>query len=230
LAAVALLGQIGKYAPGNVAQHIGRIALAKGQGVTIALAAKATALELPSAVLAGALVAGLAGAMRPAALVGAPTSFHWLRWSPEFFIVCRVVACLLGLLAAREVLRRNVRLARSTLSMFAVHLVSAALAAASFYAMSRAMVGSAVSLADCAVAFSAAWLAGFVTPGAPAGLGVREAVLVLALPQLGPAALVVALGHRLATAVADAVMAIAGVALLGSGSCRLLSGRRGAVR
>ncbi|MEA3274753.1 MAG: hypothetical protein U9Q81_05555, partial [Pseudomonadota bacterium] len=48
-------------------------------------------------------------------------------------------------------------------------------------------------------------LAGFVTPGAPAGLGIREAVIVLLLEQLGlgDEALQIALVFRLATVGGD---------------------------
>lgn len=52
-----------------------------------------------------------------------------------------------------------------------------------------------------------AWLAGFVTPGAPSGLGVREAVLMLGLkPYLGePMSLWVALMLRLMALIGDVV-------------------------
>ena len=52
-----------------------------------------------------------------------------------------------------------------------------------------------------------AWLLGYVMPGAPAGVGVRETVLVIGLgPALGEAdALVVALAYRFVTVLVDAV-------------------------
>lgn len=61
-----------------------------------------------------------------------------------------------------------------------------------------------------------AWAVGYVTPGAPAGLGLREAVLALGLaPVLGAApALALALAYRLVTVVADALLALAGFAVL----------------
>jgi len=47
---VALTAQIGKYAPGNVAQHIGRAALAKDRGVTVITTAKAALMEIAMAI------------------------------------------------------------------------------------------------------------------------------------------------------------------------------------
>jgi hypothetical protein len=65
-------------------------------------------------------------------------------------------------------------------------------------------------------AFAAAWIGGFFTPGAPAGLGVREALLVgLLTPQLGPeAALGLAVAFRLVTTLGDAVGFVAGLVML----------------
>ena len=54
-------------------------------------------------------------------------------------------------------------------------------------------------------AFSLAWAAGFLTPGAPAGLGVREAALVAALGGLlgEPTVLLAALALRVVTVLGD---------------------------
>jgi hypothetical protein len=61
------------------------------------------------------------------------------------------------------------------------------------------MIGSCIS------SFALAWIAGFVTPGASAGLGVREAVLVMALEgTVGAAeAATAALALRLVTTLGD---------------------------
>ena len=57
-----------------------------------------------------------------------------------------------------------------------------------------------------------AWMAGTVAVGAPAGVGVREAILTLGLePVLGPGpAAVVALALRLVTLGGDLLTALAG--------------------
>lgn len=55
------------------------------------------------------------------------------------------------------------------------------------------------------ITFSVAWIAGFVTPGAPAGLGVREAIIVALLTHLigEPQSLLVALIFRLVSIFGD---------------------------
>jgi uncharacterized membrane protein YbhN (UPF0104 family) len=59
-------------------------------------------------------------------------------------------------------------------------------------------------------------LLGYVTPGAPAGLGLREGVLALGLtPVLGESeALALALVYRLVTVIADGVLAAFGFLVL----------------
>ena len=52
-------------------------------------------------------------------------------------------------------------------------------------------------------AFAVSWVAGFLVPGAPAGLGVREAVLVAFLSPAVERALPIVLGFRLATTLGD---------------------------
>jgi uncharacterized membrane protein YbhN (UPF0104 family) len=65
-------------------------------------------------------------------------------------------------------------------------------------------------------AFTIAWAIGFVTPGAPAGLGVREALLLLMLTQpLGAAdASLLILALRVATTLGDMLCFVAGLALM----------------
>jgi uncharacterized membrane protein YbhN (UPF0104 family) len=67
--------------------------------------------------------------------------------------------------------------------------------------------------------FTLAWTVGFVTPGAPAGLGIREVLVVAGLsPVIGaPAAVGAAVLHRLVSAVGD-VLAFALGCALGSGA------------
>jgi hypothetical protein len=66
---------------------------------------------------------------------------------------------------------------------------------------------------------AAAWLAGFVTPGAPGGLGVREAILVMALEgTLGKGgALAAAALFRAATTLGDVALYLAALVIRGNG-------------
>ncbi|TCL70396.1 lysylphosphatidylglycerol synthase domain-containing protein [Rhizobium sp. BK251] len=62
---------------------------------------------------------------------------------------------------------------------------------------------------------AAAWLLGFIVPGAPGGFGVRETVLIAGLSTTGiptAEATAVALGYRFATTIGDALVAVIVVA------------------
>jgi uncharacterized membrane protein YbhN (UPF0104 family) len=68
------------------------------------------------------------------------------------------------------------------------------------------------SLLPVAGAYVLAWLAGLVTPGAPAGIGVREAVLLFLLGGVGtpPVILLAVILGRAVTVVGDLVFYLAG--------------------
>ena len=95
-------------------------------------------------------------------------------------------------------------------------LLSFLFAGLSFFAVSAAVGNDSLMPAAAIAIFATAWVAGFAVPGAPAGLGVREAVIVLlAAPFLtAPGALLCALVHRLISALVDGAMALVGATLL----------------
>jgi hypothetical protein len=97
------------------------------------------------------------------------------------------------------------------------------------YALNFLLLGSALALVGVAVAdlslgalprviavFALSWVAGFVVPAAPAGLGVREAVLLALLPLSSTRALPVVFGFRLATTLGDLLSLGLGTVLLPS--------------
>src|SRR5690606_36966716 len=79
----------------------------------------------------------------------------------------------------------------------------------------KPLAHDAPSFALAAGAFALAWLVGFLVVVAPAGLGAREAALVVILASVAtqPQALAVALLSRFAMTIADAVGLLAGFAM-----------------
>ena len=69
-----------------------------------------------------------------------------------------------------------------------------------------------ICLLECSGVFALAWLAGYLLPGAPAGIGVRESMMVLLFAPLLGEGVAIALGvtSRLATTLADAVAFVTG--------------------
>ena len=72
-----------------------------------------------------------------------------------------------------------------------------------------------IDLGVATAVFALSWLLGFLAPGAPAGLGVREGIMVLMLSPLMPdsEALAFVLLARLVTLAGDAIIYLCSLAL-----------------
>ncbi len=83
-----------------------------------------------------------------------------------------------------------------------------------------------VDLLQLTCLFAVAWVAGYLTPGAPGGVGVREAMMVLLLPPVVGSGVAVGLAFtlRIATTLGDLVAFLAGMVV------RRLVDKREAVR
>lgn len=195
---------LGKYLPGNVFHLAGRHLLATRESVPASAAASSIALEHASLALAAGSLALLHGVR------GLPAAIGWVSAAGVAAMAGPLLARVARALGSRG---DNFGPPASALSWWralGLHLlfflVSGAVLAATAGALAdpaRAIDGAAE--ARLVFAFAPAWIAGFLTPGAPAGLGVREAVLVASLQSsLGvEAAVLVALALRLVGSVAD---------------------------
>lgn len=210
------LTQVMKYLPGNVFHLAGRHAMARRKALghqTLLLAALSeTGLLVLASLVTGLLAAGLlplpdpamimlgvAATLTGAAILGALIVWQWVR----------VKAPVLSLWRARWGLGL----------LFPVYLIFFAGYGAAGGLLLSAITpdaGSNLYLLT-AGAFAIAWLAGFLTPGAPAGIGVRESVLLLILSPFvgtGPVLLLAALA-RVVTVAGDALLAAAAGAAAG---------------
>ena len=201
-ARIWFLSNLARYVPGNVWSYVGAVELARREGVarrtTLSVMALTQVLSVGVALLAGlpVLLAERARLGRPA-LLGA---------------VVVVVVAALAAIFRRQLLglaRRRLPgfdLADLTPSAGTVALLTVGYAA--YWAVTgvafAALVASLYPLAATDVpvvvaAYAAAYAVGFLALLTPAGLGVREGVLVVALAPVLPAgpALVVALISRL---------------------------------
>jgi hypothetical protein len=214
---IFLLTQLDRYRPVAGAHYAARHAALAPFGVTrgeSATAAMAEALCLLTAV--GLLVA-------VAAIAGRIDWSLGLRVASEFALLTTGLAG--AALLVMVVLQRSV-VARLFASRRAVVRM---LVAVGHYAAMLVLTGAALQGLTALVAptapqdllamstmVAAAWLAGLVMPGTPAGLGVRDVVLTALLaPTTGlDAAAAAAIGLRLAGLLADALAAGAGLVMV----------------
>ena len=229
LSAILLATQAGKYLPGNVGQHLGRMVLSLSLGIPAAVLIVSMAYEFVLILIADVLTAAASSALSEPGLqiVGGERSAVMVGIG-ALAVAALAAITLLGKLLPRLVkrlmpeadrtgedlppLRAGVLAKVIAIDVAALLCVGASISVLALGLLER---GSA-DFALLTAAFAIAWAVGFVTPGAPAGIGVREALLLIVLgPTLGAAdASLLILALRIATTLGDLLCFAIGMAFL----------------
>ncbi len=202
------LSQLSKYLPaGGVLQAVGQVSMSTTDAVPAARAAMAYPVAALEVVVSGAVLAsGLAvrsdlpawARLCAAAAPLAAVALHPRVLRSVLGVARRIVARIpdaTNLPAGTTILRSS---SWAMLNMAATSLV--------FTVLVRS-VAPGVSVVAVFSAFAAAWVIGFLLIPFPSGLGVREAVLLVAVPSLSPAQILAAsLAHRVVTVFAEVVV------------------------
>lgn len=209
---IFFLGQLGKYIPGSLWPVLMQMELAQAARVPRSRTATAAALNLLASLCAGLLAAAATLPFLPTSATG---NYLWA------FLAVPVLLALLHPRVVNAVVSRLLRLTgrpgldrplsgRAVAAAMGWALVSWVLLGIHVWLLAvrlGAPPGRGLVLAVGGFAF--AWSAGFLAVVAPAGAGVRDALLVLTLaPVLGVgAATAVALVSRVLMSVGDLVLA-----------------------
>lgn len=210
--------QFGKYLPGNVAQHFGRVLVARSFGMRTAPLVLSMSYEtvLVAAACAHASLLSLLW-VPPPALRAWPAFRHQGVAIGLLTLAALLVLTLLppaaNWLARRRAPAAPVLTARpgwpACAASYTTYLLNFALVGTGLWAAAYIVVPAGTLLPAPVFfvgAFASSWILGFLAPGAPAGLGVREAALALWFePVLGaaPGVLLIVL-LRVATTLGDA--------------------------
>jgi hypothetical protein len=224
---VVLTAQFAKYLPGNFAHLGGRVALAKLHGFDTARATASIAFECVLAIVAAVLVCAIALTQVDSSLI--------TNMSLETVGIRRVVigdAAALSLagvlIAVAMVMSKKPPFIRKWFESFHRLFPSRATAATALATLMFVHLLVAIALLVIArqvfsvdeahfawitASMVVAWMAGFLIPGAPGGLGVREACLVgMLAPALGAGvAVAMTLLFRTVTTLGDLAGFVAGV-------------------
>lgn len=209
-----LRSQLAKYLPGNVFHFAYRHLAARRQGVGHAALGAALGFESLLLIAAAAILA--------LGVMADPRIDAMLPWARRLVWLAPLLAGIAVFVAAVSARRFGFaetsgrRTSGALVGVVAIDVVFFLLAA--FALRLLCARPEAMSFDAWCGWLALAWAVGYVTPGAPAGLGLREAVLALGLgPVLGESeALALALAYRLLTLAADALLAGAGFALRAS--------------
>lgn len=219
--------QFGKYLPGNVGHHFGRVALA-------------TSMGLPANVVVVTMVTEVVVLLAWMVLLGLPLLDFWIaRLAVDSARLITVLlpigsAIVFGGVVAYLFLRKLPAVASTlaSLGQIATHAsASPGKAITAIVMILGGILATSFSLALLdptatlpmpdtfplvAGLFAAAWLLGFVTPGAPAGIGIREVVLTEGLtPLIGrEPSILISLMFRILSTSADLLVFIAGLGIL----------------
>lgn len=203
-----MLSQLGKYAPGGLWQPAGQVVLARRAGVPGPKAVAALPAYLLGAATAATIAASVVGWREPSLLdgwgrgllLGVLAVLMWQRRVLES--VLRTARRFWSRVPSVGDLPSQRRLVRSGLW----HLIGLTLQGGAFAALVSSVIPE-VDLVLAVGAFSLAWVIGFLAVPVPAGIGLRETVLVAVLGGTTVAGPVVAAAvvHRLINIAAEAL-------------------------
>jgi uncharacterized membrane protein YbhN (UPF0104 family) len=218
---IFLVSQFAKYIPGNVAQHVGRIALARSHGLPYSTVVLSMIIETGFALGAGAVVAGASIVFGATAATGGAARAAWVIALIAFGWLCGAI--LLRVLLPRPLVwKRLLRLEKPVmldtsliLGYLSLHVLSYLFLGANLVLIVTGLMGPSEELFHVGLAGMAGWFAAYFVPGAPAGLGVREAALTALLtPLCGPTVAVsAALLSRVSALFGDGILFLIGLGL-----------------
>jgi len=189
--AIYFKSNIAKYLPGNVGQYVGRQIFGCSLGMTQAQLALSSIFEIGFSVLGAMIVAIAFGGGKIIEV------YRTLQPGDNYTLIVVIAVCAMLAAAILLMIFRKHRIIAAIFELFkkknfwlrSAEILS--LYIAQFLAFGAALVllvqlNAQISAADAPIILAAsaiAWIIGFVTPGVPGGIGVRESMLLLMLPM-----------------------------------------------
>jgi len=232
MATILAVTQFGKYLPGNVAQHIGRIALARSANIGFPAIVLSISYETLLSVVACTHLTALTFLWT---LPAAMADWKIVQYRQPVLVLITIAALvaffivprLATHIANRRAARAGTDETTSTLQIRWAVIVACYV----FYVLNFCLTGTGLWIVSHALmepgqtgptllfmtgAFASTWILGFLAPGAPAGLGVREGVLAVWLNGvMHPSqAIALILVLRIATTLGDLANFVVGSLLM----------------
>lgn len=188
--------QLAKYVPGNIMHIASRQAIGVARGVQGWALAKATAWDLGISAVTGAVFSILI------------ISIFIPQISPTLSLLLFVAALIVLAVLAKKLVSIHATYAFFYWTVFLT--ISGSIFVTLLILLADNIASDFISLLLYFGAFITAWLIGLIAPGSPAGLGVRELVLIMVLQNYIPEAqlLLVTMLSRIITVIGDIVFFI----------------------
>jgi glycosyltransferase 2 family protein len=224
------IGQLAKYVPGSIWPVLAQAELGADRGIPRSRTALSVLLSYAVMTCSGLTVAAVT---LPFATAGTVAQYFWVFFLIPLAIVLLSPPVLNRLLRLVLRLSRQGPLERGVSFRGLARTMVYALAGWTFnglevYVLMRQLAGDRQGTLLVSIgAYSLSWAVGFLAVFAPAGTGVREAVMVAVLHvrTTTAIALVIALVTRATAVLCDAVTGAAAAALVGRGRLRRLRAR-----
>jgi uncharacterized membrane protein YbhN (UPF0104 family) len=197
---VYFLSNLGWYLPGKVWYAVGRAYLGQQEGVSVGVISTSVLMEMALSLTSSALMATLALPL-VSPLLGAKSLYfgiavlvlglavlHPALMKPLLTFLERLLPGPKGVLQTYE-FRRTVPPLRYSvmMSLLVGYLFIWGFVGAAFFVLLNAIYPLPLAWLPTVVAiYAISWIAGFLTPFAPSGLGVREGTMILLLGQYLP--------------------------------------------
>lgn len=183
-----MLSAVGKYIPGGVWQPVSALGHLKSGGASTTAAASVVLFDICASVVSGVVVGFLA---IPGLVLGHSAAAWWLLLAVPMFAAMHPRVFSYGLRLAQRLTGREGQLPPDVPTSLvalsvALHVAGWIVAGISLGLIFRAL-GTPIAWEAVIPAASISWALGFLVLVAPAGLGVREIVLVLLLRGTAPA-------------------------------------------
>jgi hypothetical protein len=221
---IVAISQFGKYLPGNVGQHVGRVFMARESGIPTFITINTMFIEILWGVGVGTGLSLLSLLF----FVDATFLNNWTNLGVIELSLLFIVAVLLPMFGIRFINFFLPGIARKLSSE--ENIVEprplTSLMVSGLFLLNFLIIGVVINLQahwifgrvdggilELTCLFAIAWIAGYLVPGAPAGLGVREVLMVLLLtPIFGSGtAIGLSITLRLTTTFGDALAFILGL-------------------
>ena len=211
--AIFSVAQIGKYAPGKVWFTLGRMSMAKGEGIPEDRTMVSVVVELAFSLLAATLLFGLAVLLIPRAQIP-PVVYLLFLLAPLSLVAVYppILNWIIRFALAR--LRRPVFELRMSypriLRILVLYVLDWALQGACCFVLINSFYPMPLSRLPVLLGgYAMSWMLGFLVLIAPAGLGIREGVYTIILRTVmpEPIAIVSALVTRVWMTVSEVLMA-----------------------